>query len=361
MKLRNITVEPIKPSEKKQFQALMQAHHYLGALPKIGNTLWYVAKHEKQWLACLSFSAAALKRAARDRWIGWSYRYQYDRLHLIANNSRFLILPDHHYPNLASRVLSLCEHRLSRDWQAHFGYPLLLVETFVDPQRFHGTIYRAANWNYVGDTRGFNRTREGPYSYSTTVQHPKRVFVRSLSRHARAQLSAPILNPQLCHGAPKIMLTADQMRSLPEFFSDVTDPRRKQARRHSLPCILSLSAAAVLCGMQGYKAISGWAEDLGEKARIRFGCRRRDGRYPVPSRTTIRETLIRIDPDELSFALQAWNEQFAQDDEGLAIDGKTLCNAIDENDHQTHILGVVGHQTGRCYTKKSRHSAGRGS
>ncbi len=252
----------------------MQAHHYLGALPKMGNTLWYVAKYQEQWLADLSFSAAALKCAARDRWIGWSYRYQYDRLHLIANNSRFLILPEHHYPNLASRILSLCEHRLRQDWEKNFGYPLLLLETFVDPQLFHGTIYRAANWTYVGDTRGFRRTREGSYSYSTTVQYPKRVFMRSLSRHARAQLSAPVLNAHLCHGAPKIMLTADQMRSLPDVFSDMTDPRRKQAQRHSLPCILSISAAAILCGMQGYKAISQWAEDLGEKARIRFGCRR---------------------------------------------------------------------------------------
>jgi hypothetical protein len=71
----------------------MQAHHYLGALPKIGNTLWYIATVEDQWLALLSFSAPALKCSARDQWIGWGYRHQYDRLNLVANNSRFLILP----------------------------------------------------------------------------------------------------------------------------------------------------------------------------------------------------------------------------------------------------------------------------
>jgi hypothetical protein len=92
----------------------MQAHHYLGALPKIGHTLWYVARHDAEWLALLSFSAAAWKCAARDGWIGWAARYQYDRLHLIANNSRFLILPAHHQPNLASRVLALAEHRVGR-------------------------------------------------------------------------------------------------------------------------------------------------------------------------------------------------------------------------------------------------------
>jgi hypothetical protein len=94
----------------------------------------------------------------RDAWVGWDFRHQYDRLHLIANNSRFLILPGYHVANLASRVLALSERRVATDWQERFGYPLLLLETFVDPQRFHGTIYRAANWRYVGDTRGYRRT-----------------------------------------------------------------------------------------------------------------------------------------------------------------------------------------------------------
>ncbi len=349
LNLQKITLQPVQSGEQKDFLSLMGAHHYLGALPKIGHTLWYVAKYQGERLALLSFSAAAWKCAARDQWIGWRFRHQYDRLHLIANNSRFLILPEHRYPNLASRILSLCERRISQDWQQRFGYPLLLLETFVDPQYFHGTIYRAANWVHVGDTRGFRRTRKG---YSPTAQYPKHIFVRPLIRQAQACLSQSILDTNYRHGAPKIMLTADQMRTLPEFFFDIPDPRRKQGQRHSLACILSIAAGAVLCGMEGYKAISGWADDLGQKARQRFGCRRRKGRYSVPSRTTFRETLIRINPDELDLALQGWNEQFAEEDEGLAIDGKTMCNAIDEDGRQTHVLGVVGHQTGRCHTKK---------
>lgn len=349
MNLQEITLQLVLPSEQKRFQSLMEAHHYLGALPKIGHTLWYVACHNNQWLALISFSAAAWKCAARDLWIGWPFRYQYDRLHLIANNSRFLILPGHHYPNLASRLLSLSERRISQDWQTHFGYPLLLLETFVDPQYFHGTIYRAANWIHVGDTRGFRRTSKG---YSSTQRQPKHIYLRPLSPRSQARLSQSILDPYYCYGAPKIMLMAEQMRTLPEFFADIPDPRRKQARRHSLPCILALSAGAVLCGRVGYKAISHWANDLGQKARERFKCRKRNGYYSVPSRTTFRETLIRVDPDKLNQALQRWNAQFAEDDEGLAIDGKTMRRAMDEDDHQTHIMGVVGHQTGRCYTKK---------
>jgi len=353
LNLQDIILQPVQQIEQKRFQSLMDAHHYLGALPKIGHTLWYVASFHGEWLALISFSAAAWKCAARDQWIGWSYRYQYDRLHLIANNSRFLILPEHHYPNLASRVLSLCERRISQDWQKRFGYPLLLLETFVDPQVFHGTIYRAANWVYVGDTRGFRRLRQGSrQGYSATPQHPKRIFVRPLTTQAQAHLSHSILNPLYCYGAPKIMLTADQMRTLPAFFADIPDPRRRQGQRHSLATVLAIVAGAVLCGMEGYKSISGWAQDLGPKARERFGCRRRNGRREVPSCTTIRDIMSRVDPGHLDLALQGWNSQFAQDDEGLAIDGKTLCNAIDEDNRQTHIMSIVGHESNTCYTQK---------
>ena len=336
-------------SEEAHFRALLDAHHYLGALPKIGNTLWYVVTWRGQWVALVSFSAAAWKCAARDQWIGWHFRYQFDRLHLVANNSRFLILPGHHYPNLASRILSLCERHLTQDWPNRFGHPLWLLETFVDPRRFHGTIYRAANWVYVGDTRGFRRTREG---YSATAQAPKRVFVRPLVRRAQARLAHPVLDPRYHHGAPKLMLSAEHMRSLPAFFADIPDPRRPQGRLHPLPVVLAISAAAVLCGARGYKAISEWAGDLGQKARARFDCYYRHGRYEVPSRTRIRDVLIRVDPAALDRALQQWNAQFAAADEGLAIDGKTMCNAIDDNGRQTHILGMVGHQTQHCYTQK---------
>ena len=96
---------------------------------------------------------SAWKCAVRDGWVGWDFhhQYDYDRLKLIANNSRFVILPDWHCPNLGSKILSLCHRRLSSDWQERFGHRLLLLETFVDP-RFHGTVYRAANWLYLGLT-----------------------------------------------------------------------------------------------------------------------------------------------------------------------------------------------------------------
>jgi hypothetical protein len=349
LNLREITIHRVAASEEERFQRLMQAHHYLGALPKIGRTLWYVASWKTQWMCLVVFSAAAWKCAARDQWIGWDFRHQYDRLHLLANNSRLLILPDWHQPNLASRVLSRCERRLRCDWPQHFGHRLLLLETFVDPQRFQGTLYRAANWVEVGQTRGFRRTRGG---YSDSPQAPKRVFVRALHSRAQALLSRPVLDPPYRHGAPRIMLSAEQMRSLPAFFTEIPDPRRRQGRRHSLPTVLAIAAAATLCGMRGYKAIAQWAQDLGQKARGRFHCRYRNRRYEVPSESIFRDVLIRVDPAHLDWALQRWNAAHGEQDESLAIDGKTMCNAIDEDGHQTHILSAVGHQTHTCYAQK---------
>ena len=161
MDFSKVTVGPIAPDKDDGFQQLLEQHHYLGAIPKIGQTLRYVAQYDGAWVAVLSFSASSLKCAARDQWIGWDARLQYGRLKLIANNSRLLILPDWHRPNLGSKVLALCQRRLPGDWLERFGHPLLLLETFVDPQRFHGTVYRAANWTCVGLTKGFRRTAAG--------------------------------------------------------------------------------------------------------------------------------------------------------------------------------------------------------
>jgi hypothetical protein len=339
----------VKQCEESRYQELVQAHHYLGALPKIGETLWYVATSGDEWVALLSFSSAALKCKVRDQWIGWDFRHQYDRLHLVTNNSRFVILLGWHRPNLGSRVLALCKERLSRDWPVMFGHPLLLLETFVDSERFAGTIYKAANWLFLGHTKGFRRRRNG---YSNTVQSRKMVFVQPLRPDARVLLSRPMLDKIYSNGGSKIMLTAEQMRSLPDFFADIPDPRRSQGRRHRLFTVLGIAAGATLCGMRGYKAISDWAQSLGPKARERFLCRREKGRYVVPSEYVIRDVLVRVDPAELDRRILRWNEVHGGEDETLAIDGKTMCNAIDEQGRQSHIMSVIGHESKNCYAQK---------
>jgi hypothetical protein len=98
--------DPVHQSEEERYQYLMQEYHYLGSLPKISETLWYIATYLNEWVALISFSAPALKCKARDHWIGWDFRHQYDRLKLLTNNSRFLILPDWHYIALRAPQLS---------------------------------------------------------------------------------------------------------------------------------------------------------------------------------------------------------------------------------------------------------------
>ena len=230
-------------------------------------------------------------------------------------------LPDSHYKNLASKVLSLCQRRIQQDWINRFGYPLLLLETFVDPTRFNGTIYKAANWRFAGYSKGYQRIRNG---YSNTRKIPKKVFVQPLQRNTCTLLSRPIINKQYQIGGLRMKLSARHMKSLPYFFKAITDPRRAQGRRHRIEVVLSIAAAAILCGMCGYRAISDWAKGLSPKARARFGCRRRNKKYIIPSESIIRDVLIRVDPVELDQTLQKWNEQYCSADESLAIDGKTI-------------------------------------
>ena len=109
--------------------------------------------------------------------------------------------------------------------------------------------------------------------------------------------------------------------------------------------------------MYGYRAISDWTKGLSQNALARFGCRYRNKKYIVPSESIIRDVLIRVDPVELDQALQKWNAEYGSTDESLAIDGKTMCNALDEDGRKTHIMSAVGHKSGQCCTqKKLAHS-----
>lgn len=316
--LKEIEVRLVERSEEPRFQALLQEHHYLGSLRKIGETLCYVATCAEQWVALLIFSAAALKIAARDQWIGWSYRQQYARLRLVANNTRYCVLPLWHRPNVATRVLALCERRLSRDWMAAFGHPVVLLETFVDSQH-RGTLYRAANWIHVGDTRGFRRI---PGGYSAETQEPKKIFVRELVPAARERLRQVEFDAQQEGG--KRMLKVEHLRALPAIFQQVTDPRRVSGRCHPLPVVLAIAAGAYLCGARGHKAMGAWAARLTQSARAGLRCRCERNHYRVPSASLIRDVLGRVDRQEVQRALEGWNTRFAVEDASLRLTSQAL-------------------------------------
>ncbi|MGH8346703.1 MAG: Druantia anti-phage system protein DruA [Pseudomonas sp.] len=136
------------------WNAYIQRHHYLGHQLMPGAQLRYFVRAAGQIIALLSFGASAWKTKPRDQFIGWAHNERPRNLHLIVNNARFLILPWIKCRNLASRSLALISRRLAQDWHTRYAYRPVLLETFVEKPRFAGTCYKAANWQYLGDTQG---------------------------------------------------------------------------------------------------------------------------------------------------------------------------------------------------------------
>ena len=164
--------------------------------------------------------APALKCGARDRWIGWAYGVQFGRLHLVTNNSRFLILPGGP-PNLGSRVLSLCARRLVRDWPARFGHDVLLAETFVDPALFPGHGLPRGQLD-----RGWAHPRLRPAAGPATARTRGPSWCSFIPcASARGPACAPPISTPVCYMEwPRMTLTAAQMRSLPACFQNLDDP-----------------------------------------------------------------------------------------------------------------------------------------
>jgi len=144
----------VEKTDSRLWNELMARYHYLGYRPLPGAQVRYLLKNGETLLGALGFGAAAWKVASRDQFIGWASAQREAGLHLIVNNARFLILPWIHVPNLASRSLSLAARQISHDWSHLYGYQPLLLETFVERERFAGTSYKAANWIRVGQSQG---------------------------------------------------------------------------------------------------------------------------------------------------------------------------------------------------------------
>ena len=175
--LNHLTVRLVCPGEQAQFDELIVKEHYLKSAHLVGEHLRYVATYKGQWLALASWSAPALHLKARDAFINWTDEQRRCRLPLIVNNSRFLILPDCHYPNLASRFMKLMLGRLSDDWQREWKHPVALAETFVDPQLYQGTAYKVSGWCRLGQTAGWKRS--AGTIFIQRHQHDKRAVGQS--------------------------------------------------------------------------------------------------------------------------------------------------------------------------------------
>jgi hypothetical protein len=180
VELRQVRRSP----EEALVKSLVEQYHYLGYVQPVGEHLKYLVTAEGRPIGCFCWSSAPRHLGPRDRYIGWSKEERRANVHLIAYQSRFLILPWVRVPHLASHLLGRMSRQLSADWQRIYAHPLYFTETFVDPSRYRGTCYRAANWIYLGMTTGRGKNDQTKKANRSL----KQVFGYPLHRDFRRRL-----------------------------------------------------------------------------------------------------------------------------------------------------------------------------
>lgn len=319
------------PEDLARCDQLIVEHHYLHDATLVGEHLRYVATYKGQWLALATWSAAAFHLKDRDEFIGWNSEQCRRRRALLANNSRLLVLPEAHSPNLVSRFMKLMVGRLAQDWQARWGHPLALVESFVDPQRYQGTAYKVSGWSHLGKTAGWKRDAADFY-----LKHdaPKQIWVRELVKKACVKLRAPHLPPEWA--GVEAQATARCTRPVKEISSlveslraEVKDFRRLQALGYPLPGMISLIVMALATGVrQGPEDLAQYAATLSQPQLRALGFResRHTGRYRCPKKTTFGRVLAGVDAAQLESVLLRWQQRLTGPiaDALVIVDGKKL-------------------------------------
>ena len=332
---KRIQLRLIEAHEREKFDEILGKEHYLHNPTAVGAVLRYVVTEKDQWLALLVFCSPALHLKARDQWLQWKATEVAQRRHLIAQNSRFLIrVHAQVYPNLASCILGQVAQRIREDWQEAFGHPVLAMETFIDPQRFRGTCYKAAGWQRLGRTRGCKRSYQDFYE---DARHPKELWMRALSRKELRLLRQPRLPEELlAPGAkpppPPCPVPTQALDSLWHHFrNQVRDYRDPHGLRHPLPALLMIIALAVSAGCHGPEAIEEFAQSLNHHQRRRMRCRPRPGKprqYDVPGIDTLRRCLKQVDSIQLARSLIGWMKtQDPSTPAWVHFDGKVLKGA----------------------------------
>lgn len=341
-RFETLCVRPISHDEVAGWVELLRNHHYLGFRGIAGRSMRYVATLESEWVALIGWGSAVLKCTARDEYVGWNEETKMKRLYLVANNVRFLVLPDKSIKNLASKVLSMNLKRISDDFQNVYGHPLYLAESFVDVSRYRGSCYRASNWQYVGLTSGWSRNNNS-YYYNG---QPKAVYVYPLCKEARQRLKADFIPHDF-----RCVEREGNMKKLKEFpveglmeeIQEVRDPRKARGIRHASAVVLGIAVCAVICGARSYRAIGDWAKALRIRDLRRFGSRRNK----APSEPTIRRMLQAVDAEEFDARIGKWlvSKQILPGT-ALAMDGKTLRGSNDGEQLPVHLLSAVIHKEG---------------
>lgn len=356
MSLRgSLLVRPASTAETPRLRTELDAHHWLG-YQAAGQTIRYVGLVEDRWAAVAVFGAAALSCTVREVAIGWDQDVKTSRLPLLVANTRLCVLPGAP-AHTASAFLAGCLRRVSGDYQARWGHPVLAVESFTDPARHRGTCYAAAGFTALGMTGGYARTGGGSESY-TFHGRAKTYWLKPLHRHALAVLAAPFDAPATFPPATRPVIDINAVPldhgedNLLDLMYAVTDTRHDRGVRHDLASILTTVVAGSLCGAHGYGAIAQWAAHQSQDGLRRLGTRfnRRLKRYIPPSMQTIRRAVRSIDPGELDQAVGAWLWRLARTRQitmgqferlVLALDGKVSRGAHDPDGVQLNLFSAL--------------------
>jgi hypothetical protein len=348
--LNQLEVRLVRPEEVEEWNRSVVEHHYLKSADLVGEQLRYVAEYQGQWMALIGWSAAAYHLKARDGWIGWEDNQRRARLPLVANNARFCRLgAAGAYPNLASRALALNTGRLSDDWQARYGHPVVLAESFVDLEYFRGTAYKAAGWQALGTTAGFKRVAQDFYQVH---DRPKQLFVRELRPHAARGLRARHLPPEWSAQEQAIerrcTLDPEGLTSLFDTLKEqVPEQRSRHGLRHRQATVLAIALAYLLTGGEGgHRAIVLFARALSatQRAALRCWFNHRQRRYEVPSENCFYRVLTTVPVLPLQQALWAWQKaRLGAADAGVVVlDGKAL-----RGSGKTQLVGAIDAGSGR--------------
>lgn len=316
------------------FDGLLADHHYLGAGRPVGDYLRQVVEVEGKAVAMLVWGPACYALKDRDLWISWSASQRLERLKLIVQNRRFLVLAKKgESPNLASQVMGAALRALPEQWHQRFGYRPLLAESFTDPEAYAGTCYKASNWEPVGYSAGYSRHRADFYIPN---ERPKRLWLRALVPEAR-QLLRSVQLPEACQAgllaAPSgtLPVNAQQLGSLLEVFRKGPDPRDSNTRYRIGP-VLTIIAMALLAGRREIAEIARFATTLSQSQRHRLGLPRKKNTrafYRVPGYGVFYQVLSRMDPEAFAALLNEWLQSRAGTlPQALAMDGKMIRDHI---------------------------------
>ncbi len=312
------------------FDRLLKDHHYLGAGRPVGDYLRQFVELNGKPVALLVWGPACYALKDRDLWISWSATQRLERLKLVVQNRRFLLLnPKGDSPNLASQVMGAALRVLPEQWRERFGYRPLLAESFTDPEAYAGTCYKASNWEAVGFSAGYSRHRSDFYIAN---ERPKRLWLRPLVPQARQLLRSAELPAECRAGliaAPSgtLPVKAEQLDSLLDTFRKAPDPRDSNTRYRIGP-VLTLIAMALLAGRREIAEIARFATSLAQGQRRRLDLPRKKGTrafYQVPGYGVFYQVLTRMDPEGFATLLNGWLQSRAGSlPEALALDGKMI-------------------------------------